>query len=205
MKFYTDYIFPWCLDAIMSRKSFQSKRREVLCSANGKILEVGLGTGLNLPAYPIHVKEITTVDVNPGMNRFAQERARAAGISIDHHVITAETLPFANESFDTIVSTWTLCSIPNLNQALQEFHRILKNGGTLYFIEHGLSRNPRIQKWQNTLTPIWKIIGCGCHLNRDMKKIISQCQFNLVSFEEFDMPAMSPLNAHTYQGIAMKK
>ncbi len=205
MKLYTKYIFPWLLDKLMSKKVLQQKRREVLVAAEGEILEIGLGTGLNLPEYPNHVKEITTVDINPGMNCYAQKRAKASHITVEHQTITAEKLPMADQTFDTVVSTWTLCSIPNPDQALNEIYRVLKSGGKFLFIEHGLSRKPNIQKWQNRFTPIQKIFGDGCHLNRNMKELISAHPFEMTEYKEYSLPKMSKLASQMYQGIAIKK
>ena len=205
MKLYSDHFFPWVLDKLMSRKEFMRRRKGLLHFAEGNILEIGLGTGLNLSEYPSNTKEIYAIDVNPGMNRYVRKRAQDSGIFIHHHVITAEKLPFEDEIFDTVVSTWTFCSIPDLHQALREIHRVLKPNGKLIFIEHGLSRNPRIQWFQHKLTPLSKIFACGCHLNRDMKEYISPQQFNISSLKEFDMPTLSSFVAHAYQGVVTKK
>lgn len=189
----------------MSKSSFKEKRKEVLSAVGGKILEIGIGTGLNLPEYPSWVKKITTVDRNPGMNFYAQKRAKSSHKKIEHQTITAEKLPMADQTFDTVVSTWTLCSIPNLDKALKEIYRVLKPNGKFIFIEHGLSKKTNIQKWQNRLTPFWKILGDGCHLNRNMKELISAHPFEITEYKEYCMPKMSKIACQMYQGIAIKK
>jgi len=204
MKLYTQYIFPWLLDKAMSKNSFGEKRKEVLSNAKGKILEIGLGTGLNLAEYPKHVTNITSVDVNSGMNKFVYKRAKISGKIIDHKVITAEKLPLGDESFDTVVSTWTLCSIPDVDKTLKEIYRVLRPDGKFIFIEHGLSNSKNIQKWQKRITPIWKKIGDGCHLDRNIKELVSK-YFVIKDYKEFEMTKMSKLGRHMYQGIGVKK
>lgn len=188
----------------MSKRTIQSQRRGFLHSVHGKILEIGLGTGLNLQEYQKSVSQIETADINPGMNSLAIKRAKKAGIQIKHHIITAENLPMEDNSYDFVVSTWTLCSIPNIDKALAEIYRVLKPGGSFLFLEHGLHKNPDIQSWQNKITPIWKIGACGCHLNRDIPKIISKQPFNTLNYNQFSLPGMNVLVRHTYQGIAIK-
>lgn len=205
MKLYTQYIFPWLLDKFMAKSFFQEKRKEVLKAAEGKVLEIGFGTGLNLSEYPDRIKKIITVDINPGMNFYAQKRVKSSGKEVEHQVITAEKLPMADQTFDTVVSTWTLCSILNVDQALKEIYRVLKPGGKFIFIEHGLSKKANIQKWQNRLTPFWKILGDGCHLNRNIKELISAHPFEIIEYQEYCMPKMPKLASQMYQGIAIKK
>ena len=113
------------------------------------MLEIGFGTGVNLPYYPPAIRKITTVDPNPGMNTLSQKRIRASRIMIESQVRGAETLPMADNSFDTVVSTMTLCSIANVAQALQEIYRVLKPGGRFLFLAHGLSSDPKVQAWQH--------------------------------------------------------
>ncbi len=189
----------------MAMNSFQEKRKEVLASTEGKVLEIGLGTGLNLTEYPAHIKDITSVDVNLGMISYVKKRAKLAGKTVDHRVVTAEKLPMANQIFDTVISTWTLCSIPNVHQALEEIHRVLKPNGKFIFIEHGLSRRQSVRKWQKRLCPLWKKVGDGCHLDRDIKALLSSHAFEMIEYKEFDMRRMPKLVSHMYQGIAVKK
>lgn len=187
----------------MNRPAFKSKRQELLSCARGKILEIGIGTGHNLLYYPEEVKEIDTVDIIP-LQKITKERAKENRIKINHSLITAEKLPFDNESFDTIISSWTLCSIPDVCQALSEINRVLKPDGQFIFIEHGRSPNENIQKWQNRLLPFWKWIGCGCHLNRDIRRLVER-QLDLQDCKEFELEGAHSLISHHYQGIAKKK
>jgi ubiquinone/menaquinone biosynthesis C-methylase UbiE len=203
MNLYSRILFPRLMDLAMSGENLAHYRRSLLQNVSGDILEIGLGTGLNLAHYPDSVQRITSVDVNPGMTAIAQRRAQAAGITIVSHVLSGEQLPMPDHSFDSVVSTWTLCSIPNVARAIAEIHRVLKPGGQFFFIEHGLSNIPSVQVWQHRLTPIQRIIGDGCHLDRDIAQIVSQ-QFAQVNLESFAEPSLPAVGGYFYQGIAVR-
>ena len=188
----------------MSGKTFAHYRRQVLANVQGEVLEIGFGTGLNLPYYSDRVTKITTVDANAGANALAQKRIRASSIAIDNQVLNGEHLPMADNNFDSVVSTWTLCSIANVEQALHEIHRVLKPGGRFFFIEHGLSNEATVQRWQNRLTPLQKVIADGCHLNRNMQQLVQQ-QFASVTLETFYATQMPKAFGYFYQGIATKE
>jgi ubiquinone/menaquinone biosynthesis C-methylase UbiE len=204
MNIYSQLIFPNLIDRVMSGESFANYRRQVLADASGNVLEIGFGTGLNLAYYPADlIDRITTIDVNAGMNRLAQKRISASNIPVDFQVLDGERLPMADSSFDTVVSTWTLCSIKAVDRAIAEIYRVLKPGGKFLFIEHGLSNEPNIQTWQHRITPIQKIIGEGCHLDRDIKALISQ-QFADLEVREFYAADTPKIGGYFYQGIATK-
>jgi ubiquinone/menaquinone biosynthesis C-methylase UbiE len=204
MNIYSRLIFPNLIDRVMSGESFANYRKAVLADASGDVLEIGFGTGLNLAYYPSDkVRQITTVDVNPGMNKIAQKRIAVNPIPVDFQVLNGESLPMADGTFDTVVSTWTLCSIQQLDRAISEIYRVLKPGGKFLFIEHGLSNEPNIQTWQHRLTPIQKVIGDGCHLDRDIKAAIAQ-KFDRLDVKEFYTPDTPKIGGYFYQGIAIK-
>ncbi|MGB8700291.1 MAG: class I SAM-dependent methyltransferase [Thermosynechococcaceae cyanobacterium] len=188
----------------MSSPELSKYRQEILANLNGEILEIGFGTGLNLPFYPTAVHKLTTVDVNPGMNVLAQRRILASAIKVEQRVLNGEQLPMADNTFDHVVSTWTLCSISQVDMALDEIYRVLKPGGTFIFIEHGLSDVPKIQVWQNRLTPLQKVIGDGCHLNRNIEALIEK-HFDSVKLERFVMKDLPAIAAYTYKGTATKR
>ncbi len=185
----------------MSGENLGQYRRSLLRNVTGEILEIGFGTGLNLAYYPESVQRLTSVDVNPGMESIAQRRAQTAGITIASHVLSGEQLPMPAHSFDSVVSTWTLCSIPDVAQAIAEIHRVLKPGGQFFFIEHGLSDDPAIQTWQHRLTPIQRVIGDGCHLDRDITQLVRQ-QFPQVDVECFAEPSLPAVGGYFYKGVA---
>lgn len=203
MGFYSQKILPYLLDWSLSDSSFTKYRQEVLAEVEGEILEIGFGTGLNLSYYPEKIRKIITVDNNPGVHRIAQKRIERSSITVDHKILSGEHLPMADNRFDSVVSTWTLCSIQKVEQALKEIYRVLKPGGKFFFIEHGLSNEAEIQVWQNRLNPIQKIIADGCHLNRNMRQIIEQ-QFNQVSLEEFYLENTPKVAGYMYKGVAIK-
>jgi len=204
MSFYSDVLFPWGMNLTMSGKEFQKHRHAVLQSVDGKILEIGFGSGLNLPHYPDSVKELVTVDPNPGMGRYTAKQLKASDITVDRQVLSGESLPMQDESFDTVVSTWTLCSIKDVKKALYEVKRVLKPGGQFVFLEHGLSPDKKISAWQHRLNGIQKLVGDGCHLNRDMHKLISETGFSQLEVENFYFPKVPRFMGYMYRGLAIK-
>ncbi|MEO1400105.1 MAG: class I SAM-dependent methyltransferase [Cyanobacteria bacterium J06635_1] len=203
MSLYSQIIFPRLLDWSMSGQSFARYRQDLLSTVQGNVLEIGFGTGLNLSHYPDSVKTLTVVDPNPGCNAIAARRIQASPITVDVHLLSGERLPFAAASFDSVVSTWTLCSIPKVEQALQEIYRVLKPGGRFFFIEHGLSSDAGVRTWQDRLTPLQKRIADGCHLNRPMKNLVTAV-FGSVEVDEFYAEGMPKVAAYFYQGTAQK-
>lgn len=185
MSFYSDVIFPRLCDLLLNRSFVARQRRELLATASGDILEIGFGTGLNLPHYPAQVRRITTVDPNPGMHRQAQRRVRGSKIEVDQRVLSGERLPFENCRFDCVVSTFTLCSIENVDQALSDVCRVLKPGARFLFLEHGLSPEPNVQKWQRRMNWLEMRLADGCHLDRNIKTLVATQPFSFVEVEEF--------------------
>lgn len=203
MGFYSEVILPRFLDWSLSDATLAKYRQALLAEVQGEVLEIGFGTGLNLAYYPPQIDKITVIDSNPGMNALAQKRIRDSGKTVEHHILNGENLPMSDNAFDSVVSTWTLCSIANVAQALKEIYRVLKPGGRFFFVEHGLSENPKVQVWQHRLTPIQKVIADGCHLDRNITEIVKK-QFSQVDVEQFTPQKMPDLTAHLYKGIATK-
>lgn len=203
MNLYRRVIFPQLLDLALSGERIERYRRQLLAHVQGAVLEIGFGTGLNLSCYPEHIRKITGVDPNPGMGSLARRRIASSPIAVDWQVADAQELPFPSQSFDSVVSTWTLCSIPNVAKALGEIRRVLRAGGKLFFLEHGLSEDPQVQRWQNRLNPLQKVIADGCNLNRDMARLIREAGFRFEQLERFYMPDQPRFIGYTYQGIAL--
>jgi ubiquinone/menaquinone biosynthesis C-methylase UbiE len=203
MGFYSRRILPYLLDWAMSDQNLAKYRQEVLADVQGEVLEIGFGTGLNLSYYPENIHKIIAIDANPGVNALAQKRLQASSITVDYRVLNGENLPMADKTFDSVVSTWTLCSIANVEQALKEIYRVLKPGGRFFFVEHGLSNQSPIQVWQNRLTPLQKIIADGCHFNRDIRQLVEN-QFDTVTLEEFYADKMPKIAGYLYKGVAIK-
>lgn len=204
MGIYSNLVIPYCIDMAMSSETLQSYRQNLLADVSGEVLEIGFGTGLNLPYYPEGVDKITTVEPNPGMKRLARSRIVQSQITVDYKILNGESLPMEDASFDSVVCTWTLCSISLVDQAIAEIYRLLKPGGKFFFIEHGLSKDSHIQLWQNRLTPVQKIIADGCHLNRKISDLVRQ-QFPNVTTEQFYAPKLPKVIGYMYQGIAVKQ
>jgi len=205
-RFYSQVVFPWILDFEMSRPHIMAHRKDALKNVQGTVLEIGIGTGLNLSCYPPSVKKISTVDINPGMNRYLQKRIEKCSIEMEFHLLKVdETLPFEDDSFDSVVSTWTLCSIPNVSQALSEIRRVLKPAGKYFFLEHGLSKDPRIQKWQQRMNPFQRTFAEGCRLNRPIRGLIQKSGFEFREIKEYYLEKMLKHMGYLYQGIAVKK
>src|SRR5215469_12806576 len=160
-------------------------RQDLLSTAGGEILEIGFGTGLNLPHYPNHVRKITVVDPNPGMHRKAESRIAASQIEVDKRIVRSEQLPFADASFDCVVSTFTLCSVEDECRAMSQVYRVLRPGGTFLFLEHGLSPDPDVQRWQRRLNLLQRTFADNCHLDRHISQIIAEQPFENVEVSEF--------------------
>jgi ubiquinone/menaquinone biosynthesis C-methylase UbiE len=202
--FYSQVIFPHLCDFLMNKPFVAKHRQELLALAYGDMLEIGFGTGLNLPFYPARVRKLTTVDPNGGMHRLAQKRIRRSGIQVDQRVISGERLPFKDQTFDCVVSTFTLCSIEHVAQALGEVYRVLKRGGRFLFLEHGLSPEPKVQKWQHRLNWLQMRLADGCHLDRNMKELIAAQPYSSVKMEELYLEQTPKTQGYLYRGIAVK-
>lgn len=186
-------------------KPFWAKyRQQQLSSVDGEILEIGVGTGLNLPHYPEHVKRITTADPNPGMNKKLQRRIEQSGIAVDKQIISSEQLPFDEDAFDCVVSTITLCSIPDVEQAMAELFRVLKPGGRILFLEHGLSPDAKVMKWQRRLNPLQRFVGDGCTLTLDVPKLVATQPFSSVEIDNFYLEQTPKTHGYMYRGVAIK-
>jgi len=204
MGIYNKHIFPILMGLTLGGKKIGEQRKKTLSRVRGKILEVGFGTGLNLSHYPSYVRAITAIDPNPGMNRKAQKRMKRSSLQVGLHEYSSEKLPFENQTFDSVVVTFTLCSIPDVELALWEIHRVLNSGGKLFFIEHGISNEPKVQKWQKRITPWQKRFADGCHLDRDMASLIENAGFHFEDLKKYYFKGFPKISGFFYQGIAVK-
>jgi ubiquinone/menaquinone biosynthesis C-methylase UbiE len=202
--FYSRVVFPRICDFVLDQPFVAELRRELLASAEGEILEIGFGTGLNLPHYPATVRKITTIDPNVGMHRLAQQRIKQTEIEVDQQIQSGERLPFADNAFHCAVSTFTLCSIANVDQALGEVFRVLAPGGRFLFLEHGLSPEPNVQKWQRRLNWLQMRLADGCHLDRNIKELVAALPFASVESNEFYLEEVPRTHGYIYRGIAIK-
>lgn len=202
MGLYRKYVLPRLVDLSMKNKETARLRAEWLPHARGDVLEVGIGSGLNLPFYSPEVQRLYGVDPSVELQRMALKRATATRRRVEFLAQSSEdALPLAEGTIDTVVMTWTLCSIPDTSKALQQMKRVLRRSGRLVFIEHGRSPDRGTAAWQDRMTPIWKRIGGGCHLNRKIDELITTAGFEIVELRTFYQPGPRPMT-YTYQGIA---
>lgn len=174
LSLYHHYVFPYLLDLAMASPALRKPRQRTLAPARGRILEIGFGTGRNLRHYPSSVRKIEAIDPDLDLDRLSLPRMRHASVKVDFHHLDAEHLPFAEDSFDTVVSTMTLCSIPDVAHALREIHRVLKPDGQFLFLEHGQAPEPGIARWQDRINPYWMPLAGGCHLNRPIRQLVEE-------------------------------
>lgn len=204
-KFYQQHIFPHVLNQVMQTPSLMDKRRELLLPISGEVLEIGFGTGLNLPFYQ-QVNTLYALEPNPDIYHLALQRLHETPFHVQHIQASAEKLPFADNSLDHIVSTWTLCSIAHLEQALDEVYRVLKVGGTFHLVEHVLhNERPNIQRLQKLLTPIQKRLADGCHLNRDIERALKDAELELEECLYFDAAGIPAIGQRMLLARAVKR
>ena len=202
MDLYARYVLPRLIDLAMRNKETASLRAEWIPYARGDVLEIGIGSGLNLPFYSPQVQCVYGVDPSVELGQLARKRAAAGSTKVEFLSQSAEDpLPLANASMDTVVITWTLCSIPNAPNALEEMKRVLKPSGRVIFLEHGRAPDPGVVLWQNRLTPFWKRFTGGCHLNRKIDQLISDAGFHITELRTDYLPG-PPAMTYTYQGFA---
>jgi ubiquinone/menaquinone biosynthesis C-methylase UbiE len=193
---------PALIDLAMGADRLKAHRRKTIGAASGLVLEIGVGSGRNLPLYGSAVDHVCAIDPSAELLRLARNRIADVSVPVSLVRGSAEQIPFANEVFDTIVTTWTLCSIPNPVAALIEMRRVLKPGGNLVFVEHGLSPEFRVARWQHRLTPCWKRLAGGCHLDRKIDDLIRSTGFRLGDIETHYMDGPK-LMTFMYQGQAI--
>lgn len=175
MHVYDRFVLPWLIDLACGLPMVQARRRALLPQAHGRVLEIGLGTGRNLPFYDRQrITQLVGVDPAVHMHTLARRRSARAGLDVELVGLSAEKLPLPSDSFDTVVCTYTLCSIADPAAALSEVARVLKPGGQLMFCEHGLSPQPSVARWQARIEPLWKAMVGGCHLTRNVPRLLQQ-------------------------------
>lgn len=200
---YSRSVLPRLLQFAMTRAEVARLRLAHVPAATGVVLEVGIGSGLNLPFYTSAVTRLYGVDRSRELLAMARTNAVAATFPVQLLEGDADRLPFADASVDTALVTWSLCSIANAADALREMRRVLKPGGALIFVEHGLSPDPGVRKWQNRLTPVWRRCTGGCHLNRKMDDLVRGAGFTIADLRMEYVPGPRAL-AFMYEGRARK-
>lgn len=204
MNLYDRFLLPYVLDLAMGLKPVSKQREKIVPRAQGRVLEVGIGTGRNLPFYDrTRLQALSGLDPAAQMHRLARRRMQRAGIQVSLLTVSAEQIPAPDASFDTLVMTFTLCSIPDPVAAVREMRRVLKPQGRLLFCEHGLAPDASVRKWQERLTPIWKPLAGGCHLDRDVPALLRAGGFEIPELETMYLPGPRPLTFN-YWGVAVQ-
>ncbi len=201
MSFYNDHVLPHVINLSMRNRQLRPYRGRVIAHAEGRVLEVGVGAGVNLPFYGTRVQEIVGLEPSARLAAMARHAAEESRTPVTFIEGSAETIPLESGSIDTVVTTWTLCSIPDAARSLAEMRRVLKPTGQLLFVEHGLAPEENVCKWQHRLTPMWKKIGGGCHLDRPIRTLIESAGFGIRQLETGYMKGPKPLT-FMYEGRA---
>lgn len=200
MGFYNDFILPRLLDFAMRNKQLLPFRERVIGAAEGRVLEIGVGSGRNLPFYRSPTKEVLALEPSQKLVAMARRTTEPA-VPVHFLEASAEAIPLDDGTIDSVVTTWTLCSIPEAASALGEMRRVLRPGGKLLFAEHGLAPSERVRWWQDRLTPAWRRVGGGCHLNRPIRSMIEGAGFRIDRIETGYIPGPKPMT-FMYEGSA---
>lgn len=185
MGFYRDWFLPRAIDWTLGSRDFQELRRKCVEGASGTVLEVGFGSGLNLPYYPRNVRKLYAVEPAEEAWKLAQQAVAASPFALEWLGASAESIPLPDSSVDAVASTFTLCTIPDAALALREIRRVLRPGGIFHFVEHGLSSDRRVARWQNLLNPFQKRLAGGCHLNRPVEELITAAGLRIERIDNF--------------------
>ncbi|TWP33963.1 class I SAM-dependent methyltransferase [Leekyejoonella antrihumi] len=204
MGIYADSILPRIIDRTMRHNEFSVIRARVASGLSGCVLEVGFGSGLNVPHYPSAVTRVLAVDPSRTGRRLAAGRIAASPVPVDSIALDGQAIPLDDACVDHALTTWTLCTIPEVDQAMIEIARVLRPGGSLHFVEHGRSPDPAVARWQDRLTPIQRRVAGGCHLNRPIDQIIGRSGLRLDTLETSYMAGPKAFG-YLYEGIATKR
>lgn len=202
--FYADQLLPRFTNVVLSNAAFRAIRARVVSGLSGQVLEVGFGSGLNVPFYPTEVTRVLAVDPATVGRRLAAGRLAESTVPVEFVGLDAAQLPVDSESVDHVLVTWTMCTIPDVEQALGEMRRVLRAGGQLHFAEHGRSPDPGVARWQDRLTPLQRRVAGGCHLNRPIDRLLADAGFAVTRLENFYVPGPRAMG-YMYEGVAAKR
>lgn len=201
MSFYQDHVLPYVIHASMRQRNLAAYRERVISRAAGRVLEIGAGSGLNFPLYGSDVERVIALEPSRKLLAMARRAAGNTTRPVELLDASAEAILLPDRSIDTVVTTWTLCTIPEVARALTEMRRVLKPGGRLLFVEHGRSPDAGVRRWQDRLTPLWKRLGGGCHLNRGIADLIEKAGFRIEHLDTGYMRGPKPMT-FMYEGSA---
>ena len=202
MGFYSRTIVPFLLDKGTNTPEFNGCRRRMLEGARGRVLEIGFGTGLSASHYPAAVERVIAIDSNQGSARFAKTRIEAAPVPIELRVADGQELPFEDASFDGVVTSLVLCSVPDVARTLAEVRRVLRPRGRYFFFEHGLSDQPKLRRWQHRMNGLQMLLCGGCHLDRPMRSLIEDSAFRFDQAEDVSLKSAPWLASSAIWGAA---
>jgi len=206
MSLYDKYILPSFLNCACGSKPINYQRQKVVPLAGGIILEVGIGSGLNIPFYDrAKVEKLIGLDPSPELNAMAQKMADQHDLEVEFLLSGAENIPLPDDHVDTVLVTYTMCTIPDALSANKEMLRVLKPGGRMIFCEHGLAPDAKVSKWQSRIDPFWGKIAGGCHLNRDIPELIRSSGFQIQTMDEMYLPSTPKFAGYNYWGIAIHR
>jgi ubiquinone/menaquinone biosynthesis C-methylase UbiE len=203
MGFYQDQVVPRITNVTLNNRECARIRQRVTAGLAGEVLEVGFGSGLNVPYYPAEVKRVRAVDPATAGRKLAARRLAASPVPVEFAGLDGQALPVDSGSVDHVLITWTLCTIPDVETALREMYRVLRPGGELHFAEHGRSPDPGVARWQDRLTPLQRVVCAGCHLNRSIDRLITQAGFRMTRLENYYFPGPKPFG-YTFEGAAAR-
>ena len=202
-KLYERHVLPKVLDACCSTKPVNYQRNKIVPHAKGKILEIGIGSGINIPFYnKANVEKIYGLDPSEELNNIAQKKAINNNLEIDFLLNGAEDIPLPSNSMDTILITYTLCTIQDLDSSLKEIKRVMKDDAVMLFCEHGIAPDANVIKWQNRVNPLWGKLFGGCNINRNIPEIIQSSGFTLNSLDQMYLPSTPKIVGYNYWGKA---
>ena len=205
MGFYDKYILPKFLNCACSSKSINYQRDKIVPLAKGVVLDVGIGSGLNVPFYnKSTIDYLYGLDPSEELIKLAKPVAKKNEFKIEFLQCGAEAIPLPDNSIDTVLITYTMCTIPDIKLSNSEIMRVLKTEGQLLFCEHGLAPDKNIAKWQRRINPIWNKIAGGCNLNRDIPNLITSSGFKILNMEEMSLPSTPKFAGYNYWGVAKK-
>jgi len=202
--FYRDRLLPRLQDKLMSNEQMREVRARVCAPLSGDVVEVGFGTGLNVPYYPAEVARVRAVEPSSMCRRISEPRRARSGVPIDDAGLTGESLDLGSESVDAALSTWTLCTIPDLEAALAELLRVLRPGGSFHFVEHGRAPDPGVARWQGRIEPVWKPVAGGCHLTRPIADVLVDAGFTIDRLDTYYLEEVPRPFGFTFEGHAVK-